>query len=93
MHPDNWLPLLLYAKIKNLSPLRSIQLGHASQVRREFSVEAMMIIINEYCPTINITRRRFLIEALGEINKVYVNAERLSIAALSEQANRDRKKK
>lgn len=93
VHPDNWLPLLLYDKIRNLSPLRSVTLGHASQVRRAFSVEAMMAVLDLYCPAASLTRKRFLVDALGEINKTYTAGESASISYLSEQANRDIKKR
>ena len=65
-----------------LSPYRTLHLGNASRVSREFSVEAMRLVLDLYVEPSTLD---YVVEALGIIHTVFKGAEAQELA---EAANR-----
>ncbi len=84
LHPDNWLPLILYHKIVKLSPLTTKTLGGSTILSKSLSVEAMRLILDIHAIGLSPAKIDYVVQAIGEIHSTYDRHEQTSLI-LSEQ--------
>ncbi|KKN47792.1 hypothetical protein LCGC14_0659130 [marine sediment metagenome] len=71
--------------------MRTLHLGRSSRIRREFSVEAMRLVLEIYTPDMGPTRLEYVIKALGIIHNIYADHDAAELSA-AEQTNKIKKR-
>ncbi len=72
--------------------MRTLHLGSSSRISREFSVDAMRLVLEMYTPELDPERLQYVVEALGAIHGVYMTVEAGELADAAKQANKPRRR-
>ena len=93
VHPDNWLPLLIYDKVTDLSPSLIYQYGLVYGARPTMSIEVLRLLLDLHGSDLTQKEVEYIVDCLGMIHSIYERTYNNRMQVMDSQAQARSKSK